>query len=184
MRTRVAMAVALSAVLLGTSPAQSADLTGVWFGQQKCDRFDGTKFVTKFLDDVMLISQSGSEIRVAALLIEGAFQLVYQGTVINDMKDPDRKGQAGFTECTTTPTSPYQETGRATKLDVKVDGNGKFEGTSIFFEVGVDEGPPDTGTCAWTYKRVATEDPGVPTCAELSGPSSLQAQGSQSRRRP
>jgi hypothetical protein len=184
MRDHLAMAAAtaMTAVLLGTAPAQSADLTGVWFGQQKCDRFDGTKFVTKFLDDVMVISQTGSEIRVAALLIDGAFQLIYQGTVIDSVSDPERKGQAAFTECTTAPGSSYQETGRATKVDVKPNGDGKFEGTSNFFEVGVDGGPADTGTCAWTYKRVEIADVGVPSCGDLL--SALQAQGSQSRRRP
>jgi hypothetical protein len=180
----MAVAVAVTTVLLGTSPAQPANLTGIWLGQQKCDRFDGTKFVTKFLDDVMVISQTGNEIRMAALLIDDVFQLIYQGTVIDDVEDPDRKGQAAFTECTTTPTSPYQETGRATKVDVKPDDDGKFEGTSVFFEVGLEGQPPDTGTCAWTYKRVATVDPGVPSCAEVSGTSTLQASGGQSRRRP
>jgi len=171
----MAAAVVVITALLGTSRAQPADLTGVWVGQQKCDRFDGSKFVTKFLNDVMMISQTGNEIRLAALLIDDTLQLTFQGTVIDDVKDPDHKGQAAFTECTTTPTSPYQETGRATKIDVRVDDGGKFEATSIFFEVGLDGNSPDTGTCAWTYQRVAAEDPGVPSCAE--------AAGGQSRRR-
>ena len=187
MRNHMAIgaAVALTTVLLGTPPAQSADLTGVWLGEQKCDRFDGQKFRTTFANDVMVISQNGDQINMAALLIDGAFELLYQGRVINDTRDPDRKAQAAFTECTTTPTSAYQETGRATKVDVKRNDDGKFEATSIFLQRQEDEVPPaDTGTCAWTYKRVDTEDPGVPSCAEVSTTATLKAQGAQPRRRP
>ena len=181
---RGALVVALTSVLLGTPPAQSADLTGVWLGEQKCDRFDGQKFRTTFANDVMVITQNGDEINMAALLIDGVFQLLYQGRVIDNVADADRKGQAAFTECTTTPASAYQETGRATKVDVKKNDDGKFEATSNFLQLGVDETPTDTGTCAWTYKRVDTEDPGVPSCAEASPTATLQAKGTQPRRRP
>ncbi len=69
MRNHVAIgaAIALTTVLLGTPSAQSADLTGVWLGKQKCDRFNGQKFNTTFADDVMLISQKGNEINMASL---------------------------------------------------------------------------------------------------------------------
>ena len=180
----VATVTAVTTVLLGMAPAQSADLTGIWLGEQKCDRFDGRKFKTTFADDVMVISQTGNEIRMAALLIDGSFQLLYQGTVIDNVSDPERKGQAAFTECTTTPTSPYQETGRATKVDVKPGDDGKFEATSVFLQAGTDEFPTDTGTCVWSYRRVDTEDVGVPSCAEAQSPATLQAQGTPSRRRP
>ena len=50
-------AIVLTTLLLGTPPAQSADLTGVWLGEQKCDRFDGRKFSTTFAKDVMVITQ-------------------------------------------------------------------------------------------------------------------------------
>jgi len=173
--------IGLASLVLGTAQAQSADLTGIWLGEQKCDRFDGDKFTTKFSNDVMVISQTGDEIRVAALLVDGGFELLYQGRVIDDAKDPSHKGQASFTECTTAPGSPYQETGRATKVDVKTRGDGKFEATSIFFQAAVEDFPADTGTCSWTYKRVDTEDVGVPSCAEVG--QTLKANGAQERRR-
>ena len=186
MRNHVVLgvAMALASVVLSTPQARSADLTGVWLGEQKCDRFDGQKFTTRFANDVMVISQRGEEFNMAALLIDGAFQLLYQGRVIDDSRDPEHKGQAAFTECTTTPTSPYQETGRATKVDVKKGADGKFEATSIFLQLAGPDFPTDTGTCAWTYKRVDTEDPGVPSCADVSPTAKLQAKEAQQRRRP
>src|SRR5262245_53952362 len=124
MRNRVVLGVVigLASLVLSTAQANSAKLTGVWLGEQKCDRFDGEKFTTKSTNDVMVISQIGDAIRVAALLVDDDFQLLYEGTVIDDAKDPQHKGQASFTECTTAPGSPYQETGRATKVDVKTRG--------------------------------------------------------------
>lgn len=179
----------LATVVLGTPQARAADLTGVWFGEQQCDRFDGHKFHSTFAKDVMVISQSGDEMNMAALLINGVFQLLYQGRVINDAKNPERKAQAAFTECLTTPTSLYQETGRATEVEVKRNGHGEFEAKSIFLQLEQGEFPTDTGTCTWTYKRVDTEDPGVPICAAvfpsgtLQAPGTPQAPGTQ-RRRP
>jgi hypothetical protein len=35
----------------------------------------------------MVISQSGDEIRVAALLVDDVFQLLYQGRVIDDARE-------------------------------------------------------------------------------------------------
>jgi len=106
------------AVLLSAPAAHAADLTGVWFGKQECDRFDGRKFHTPFRDDVMLITQIGDQINMVALFDGSVFNLAFQGTVINDDKKPERKAQAGFTACGTSPGSPYQETGRATKAEV------------------------------------------------------------------
>ena len=48
---------------------------------------------------------------MAALLIDGVFQLLYQGSVIDSVADPDRKGQAAFTECTTTPRASTRRPG-------------------------------------------------------------------------
>ena len=160
------------AALLGTPAAHAADLTGVWFGKQECDRFDGQKFHTPFRDDVMLITQIGDQINMVALLFDGTFHLAFQGTVINDDKKPGREAQAGFTACETSPGSPYQETGRATKVDLKKNGDGEFEATSIFLQLATDESPTDTGTCTWHYKRVGVEDPGVPDCASILSPNS------------
>lgn len=179
---KVMGAAALVTLVLGVPRAWAADLTGVWFGEQKCDRFDGQKFNSTFANDVMLISQNGDEMNMAALLIDGVFQLVYQGRVIDDAKQPGSKAQAAFTACGTTPTSEYQETGRANKVEVKKSGPGEFEATSIFLQVEQGEFPTDTGTCKWNYKRVDTEDPGVPDCASLGSPTTLEATRTQPRR--
>jgi hypothetical protein len=186
MRVRTSVgAVVVAVLMLGTSPAWSADLTGVWFGHQECDRYDGQKFHTKYPDDVMLITQQGNQMSMAALLIDGdGFALLFQGVVIDDAKEPDKKAQTTFTECATTPTSLYQETGRANKVELKKHGDGRFEATSIFLQVAQDSFPTDTGTCTWRYRRVDTEDPNVPTCAEVPAPTGpLQAQGAHSPRR-
>jgi hypothetical protein len=156
-----------AAVALGASPAPAAILTGIWFGEQDCDRFDGHKFNTKYANDVMVITQIGNQINMAALFHEGGFNLFLQGTVINDDKKPGREGEAAFTACPTSPTSQYQETGRATKVSVRANGFGDFDATSIFLQIGTDEFPTDTGTCHWHYKRAYTVDPGVPDCASL-----------------
>ena len=54
----IGAAAALTTVLLGSTPARSADLTGIWLGEQKCDRFAGKKFRTTFANDVMLITRT------------------------------------------------------------------------------------------------------------------------------
>src|SRR5262245_40317731 len=156
---------AVAAMALGAPEAHAANLTGIWAGEQKCDRFDGQKFHTTFGNDIMVITQNGQQVHIAALLIDDVFQLVYQGTVINDGKKPEREAEVGFTECTTTPTSPYQETARATKVTVKANGNADFDATSIFLQLATDDSPTDTGTCTWRYKRIDTLDVGVPDCA-------------------
>jgi hypothetical protein len=171
MRIWKLLAPAAAAVLaLGASPAHAAILTGIWLGEQDCDRFDGHKFHTTYPGDVMVITQIGNQINMAALFTNGVFNLVLQGTVINDEKKPGREAEAAFTECVTSPTSPYQETGRATKVSVKANGFGDFDATSIFLQLGRDEFPSDTGTCHWHYKRVNTVDPGVPDCATILSP--------------
>jgi hypothetical protein len=177
-------ALIVGATVLGASAAWSSDLTGVWFGEQKCDRYDGRRFSMPFPNDVMLISQNGDAITVAALFIDGVFQLVYQGHVTGDAKEPDTKAQAAFTACGTTPTSLYQEVGRATKVELKKNGDGSFEATSIFLQLAQDSFPTDTGTCGWNYKRVGTTDYGVPPCDEIGQTGALQVQGAQSQRRP
>ena len=170
-RQSLGASVIMAAILLGGAPgAEAANLTGVWAGEQICDRFDGQKFHTKFPDDIMLITQIGDQINVLALLSDGDFNLAYQGTVINDAKKPEREAQAGFTECQTAPGSPYQETVRATKIELKTTGQDQFQATSVFLQLAGDDFPTDTGTCSWRYKRIDEADPGVPDCATLLPP--------------
>jgi hypothetical protein len=195
MRTRplmLAAGVVMATVALGAPPAKSADLTGIWIGEQKCDRFNGKKFHTTFPNDIMVISQSGDQTNMAALCSLDSSQtqlscnLFFQGLVIDDAKEPDKQAQTTFTACGTTPTSDYQETGRATKVELKKKGDGKFEATSIFLQVQDTPPPPtDTGTCEWNYKRVSTVDIGVEPCADTAAPTAtLQSQGVRGPRRP
>ena len=171
MQTRKLLGVAaIAAVTLAAPHAHAANLTGVWFGEQTCDRFDGTKFQTTFANDIMFITQVGQQVNIAALLVGNEFQLIYQGTVINDDVKPGQEAQVGYTECQTTATSPYQETARATTVKVKANGFGQFDATSIFLQFGGDEFPNDTGTCLWTYTRIDIQDQGVPDCASLQAP--------------
>ena len=162
---------------------------GVWQGEQKCDVYDGSKSELKYGNDTMFISQDGSSLTVAALCSEaGGCFLFYRGLVADDDKDPAKKGQAGMTVCSGGPSGPYQETARATKLEIKKDGKAEFEATSIFYQT-VESPVVQVGTCTWKYKRVAAVvlDPPVPTCDEL-GPTltapSNAAKGGFSPRRP
>ena len=159
----------LTLAMLQTQGAWAVDLTGIWTGEQQCDRFNGKKFSTPFKDDIMVISQHGSDVNMAALFTEGTFNLLFQGHVIDDAKDGGRKGQATFTACPTAPGSDYQEMLRATKAELKGKGNedGEFEGDSIFLQIDDVDVPTDTGTCRWKYKRVDTGDVGVPACDEV-----------------
>ena len=170
MRIRQSFGAAAFAAVLLCGGADAANLTGVWSGEQDCDRFDGHKFHTKFRDDTMVITQIGDQINVLALCSDNVCSLAYQGTVINDAKNPDSEAQAGFTACETAPGSSYQETGRATRVSVTSNRDGQFDATSIFLQLAIDEFPTDTGTCTWRYTRVAVEDPGVPDCATLLPP--------------
>ena len=99
---RLAIAVGYVLTLSGAAPAWGLGLTGVWFGEQQCDRFDGKKFSTPFKNDIMAITQVGADARMAALCTPVddslACGLFYQGTVIDSSKDGDRKGEAGFSE--------------------------------------------------------------------------------------
>jgi hypothetical protein len=165
------IAVVLALSTISGSRAWGADLTGIWLGEQNCDSFDGQKFNLPFKNDVMVISQSGQEMNLAALFFDNTFHLLYQGHVIDDDKEGDRKAQAAFTECETTPSSDYQETGRATKVELKKKGDGEFEATSIYFQT--PDGP-STGTCKWKYKRASTEDVGVPSCITPVTPGLIQ----------
>lgn len=170
------------AALLVPGVAQAVDLTGIWVGEQHCERFNGEKYQTTFANDVMVVSQDGGNVHMAALLVDDGFVLLFEGRVIDDQKHPDHKGEATFTECLTTPGSPYQEMLRANRIDTKPgpkkgkkdDGKEgpEFNGESIFSQVVADI--PDHGTCKWKYRRVSTEDVGVPGCDEVSAPTAVQ----------
>jgi hypothetical protein len=176
--THNVVSVAAVLTLLGSvaPPAWAANLTGTWVGQQECRRFDGTKFFTPFPNDTMTISQTGADLNISSLGIR------YHGQAIDDAAAPHVKAQASFVECTTTESSPYQEIGRATKIDIKSDGvRATFLATSIFFQ-DIDPFPADVGTCDWTYQRVSTADPGVEDCSSILTSATTNSTHSPKRR--
>jgi len=179
----VSVAAILAFLGLAAPPTWAVNLTGTWVGEQNCRRYDGTKFFTQFPNDVMTITQNGSDLNIEALVIEGEPQLHFHGQVIEDDKAPEVKGQASFVECITTESSLYQEMGRASKIDIKSDGvRANFLATSIFHEQAFGPFPADLGTCEWVYSRISTDDPGVAECPSSSALTTTNA--THSPRRP
>ncbi len=179
----IGVAAVLTLLALVAPPTWAANLTGTWVGQQECRRFDGTKFFTPFPNDVMTITQNGSDLNdlnINAVIVTGGIR--YHGQAIDDAAAPHVKAQASFVECTTTESSPYQEIGRASKIDIKSDGvRATFLATSIFFQ-DIDPFPADVGTCDWTYQRVSTADPGVEDCSSISTSATTNSTHSPKRR--
>lgn len=176
------VSVTAALALLGSvaPPAWALNLTGTWIGKQECRRFDGTTFFTPFPNDVMTITQNGTDLNLNAVIVTGGIR--YHGQAIEDAAAPAVKAQASFVECTTTESSPYQEIGRASKIDIKSDGvRATFLATSIFFQ-NIDPFPADVGTCDWTYQRVSTADPGVEDCSSVSTSATTNSTHSPKRR--
>ena len=137
--------------------AEAIDLTGVWIGRLVCDSFDALgKSKDVITDDVMLITQTGDDLNIAA----DGFGFLYNGTVIDDIANPTKKAQFAFIECRTSAASTdTSEIGRA-KVTIKTDGiSAKLKAQSI-----LSEPTPGFQTCKWSYKRVDTTDPLVPEC--------------------
>lgn len=178
----VSVAAVLAFLGLAAPPTWAVNLTGTWAGEQNCRRYDGTKFFTSFPNDVMTITQHGSDLNIEALVFDGVPALHYHGHVIDDDAAPQVKAQASFVECITTESSLYQEMGRATKIDIKSDRmRANFLATSIFHQ-NFPVFPPDVGTCEWVYQRVSTADPGVAACPSPSALTTTNA--THSPRRP
>lgn len=140
--------------------ARAIDLTGVWLGRLVCDTFDALgKSKDVITDDVMLITQMGDDLNIAA--DESGF--LYNGTVIDDIANPTKKAQFAFIECRTTPANTdTSEIGRA-KVTIKTDGiTAKLKAQSI-----LSHPTPGFQTCKWSYKRIDTTDPKVPGCDAL-----------------
>jgi hypothetical protein len=75
-------------VLLGLSATHAAavDMTGTWEGEAVCKGFfAGEKFKETFSGNV-LITQSGTDLNLDFV------GFLYNGGIINDAKNPDKKG--------------------------------------------------------------------------------------------
>ena len=153
----------LAVAAVAVPAALAIDLTGVWQGEQNCDRYDGRKFNSPYKNDTMYITQHDDEAFMVALCNSEGCGLHYRGTVIDDAKEPGKKGQAGFNYCAPDVEFPYQEVLRADKLEIQKGPDAHFEGNSIFHETG-ETFASDVGSCTWKYKRVSAEDPRVRPC--------------------
>lgn len=153
-----------AAVFLGasTTPALAVDLTGTWEGKAVCTGFfNGAKFKETFPGNV-LITQSGGDLNMEFLGVR------YNGGILNDAKQPDKKGEGAFVACSTVaqPLGDYNETGH---LKVQLTLNkSTFKATSVFM-VGSLGSLVDVATCKWTFARTDTANPGVPECGGGSG---------------
>jgi hypothetical protein len=155
-------------VLLGLSATHAAavDMTGTWEGEAVCKGFfAGEKFKETFSGNV-LITQSGTDLNLDFV------GFLYNGGIINDAKNPDKKGQGSIVFCGTTaePLGDYNEIGH---LTVQIGANkSTFKATSVFTVASSGE-IVDVATCKWKFTRTNTADPGVPGCggagAAISG---------------
>ena len=111
--TRIFGVILAAGALLGISAVsvQAVDLTGTYEGKITCKGFDGSK-VKKVFPSFLEITQTGSNLNILSFSF-GPFN----GTVIEDDKKPDEKGQAGFISCFSDPLAPEGEVGSAKVTD-------------------------------------------------------------------
>jgi len=136
-------------------PARGFDLTGTWQGTQVCKltTADG-KEKQVFKEDVLTITQSGTEVRIYM----DSLDLLYTGVAFANASHPE-KGAVAFRLCgLSEDTSTEGEMGNAQVSTKAPPKKSQFQATSIFAD---DE---EVDTCTWKYQRTATADPGVPAC--------------------
>jgi len=142
-RGSTSMKAVLAIAALAAQAAGAIDLTGTWEGEQTCDLYVGDNVKLKYKHDTMRISQKGSVAQMGSFCSPDSCYFLYQGLVVDDAKDPDRKGQAAFNVC------PSPDT---------------YYGDSHFFQI-TSPAWTGVGNCTWKYKRVSTADPGLVSCA-------------------
>src|SRR5262245_12575741 len=93
------LAIVMSVVIGGNeSTARAFDLTGTWQGTQTCEFISGgIKYPETFTNDVLDITQSGSQIR----LHERVDRMLYKGLIFPVATDRNR-AQVSFRLCGTT----------------------------------------------------------------------------------
>jgi len=147
----------LLAWVLSTLPglAHAFDLTGTWQGKQVCKISEANGQERQvFRDDVLQITQSGTEVRI----LMPSLDLLYTGLAFATADDPN-KGAVGFRLCGLSDnTSTEGEMGNAKVSAKPLAVNGKFKATSIFAD------DDEVDTCRWDYKRTSTTDPGLLPC--------------------
>lgn len=142
-----------AAALLGVLPVVAADLTGTWSGTQREVLFDGETVRGKY-QGTMVITQNGTNLNVRA------FNIFYNGEVVNDNKRPDTHGAGTLIACNTDPFNPpyFGEFG-----EFKVLGD-RLKATTV----GGGEG--QVSTFRWSFKRIDSSDPKVSNCSSSSLP--------------
>ena len=136
--------------------AEAVDLTGTWEGSETCACFNDVKgnFKEKFSDEVMEISQNGTDLNIFI------FGERFNGNVINDPRKR-RRGVVSLIACNTDPkdNASLGEIGRGT-VKMKKNGTGKLKIES-FWNVSQTE----ICTCKWNFDRTDTGDPSIGDCS-------------------
>jgi|KBSSwiStaDraftv2_1062776.scaffolds.fasta_scaffold00004_220 hypothetical protein len=166
------LAALCAGLALWAAPAPAVDLTGTWAGMQVCQYYRGSVKTMTFRDDVLRLTQTGSDIFFTSEVVGGD---TFHARLIEDAHRPADKAQAIFVHCETTAQSTYQELGRAHKLQIVDGGQAIFEGSSSFFQVDPDD--RFLGSCDWYYRRVDTQDPGLTACGSSKGSTVAAAGG-------
>ena len=140
--------------------AHAFDLTGTWEGKYTCKGFDGEKY-SFTVPGTLEITQTGTVLALALPFDGGAD--AYNGVGIDDTAKP-LQGAAYFVHCGVTDVpgmgeGGLDETGFA-KIKTKENGTGSFKATTTYY-LGA---PREVATCKWSYKRIDTADPVVPSC--------------------
>lgn len=164
MKSRLQSVCALTALVLTAGPllAQEGDLTGIWQGVQVCDDTDGGTEQNFVTDDRVEISQRGDHLRLRRVTQDGALSLTYYGLVV-PIESSDR-----FEAMVSVCDGNYEasEMLRLRRVRVEADGSGSFDGESLYASSDAPglRGVQIFGTCKWAYRRVSSDDPGVPRC--------------------
>ena len=118
--------------------------------------------------DEMRISQTGNAVQMGASCGPLGCYFLYQGLVVSDPKDPERKGRAAFNVCPS--SDKYYELLSVDQLELKKDVEASLDGDSEFFQIVPSPPPPPTGVgnCSWKYKRVSKADPFQVSCAAIT----------------
>jgi hypothetical protein len=164
--TGVKAVLAMAAVT--AQAAGAVDLTGTWEGEQICDLYVGDNVKLVYKHDTMRISQQGEIAQMGSFCSATGCYFLYHGLVVDDAKDPERKGQAAFNVCPS--PDAYYELLRIDKLELKGGRDAPLDGDSHFFQI-VNPAWTGVGNCTWKYKRVSKADQGVVSCtASIAAP--------------
>jgi hypothetical protein len=147
----------LPGLLLIAGAAWALDMTGTYEGRQVCKQLEkssGEKGKIT-ITPAMQITQVGKKLRMD--LLPGFH---YEGTVVDDARNPLRRGQAALVMC-----NPSQDaSGYAEVLYVEDARMGPDGVTLVIRGVSAYSTSSHIGHCRWWYTRTSNADPNVSTC--------------------